>query len=190
MSADAPGVAARSAADVPADRALEVADLLRSRRSRLQPADVGLPSGARRRTPGLRREEIAQLAGISATYYTFPEKAADRAARTILIEWEAEASAQLARFRAAAARHPDDAEFLSLIGRPHAGSPEVRAWWPRHDVAPLSSGTKWIHHATLGDLEFQHVVLQLADNPEQKLVTFTTKHHDQARLVQMLAAGS
>jgi hypothetical protein len=50
------------------------------------------------------------------------------AARTVLIECEAEASAQLARFRAAAARHPDDPEFLSLIERLHAGSPEVRAW--------------------------------------------------------------
>ncbi|MGU3293338.1 helix-turn-helix transcriptional regulator [Williamsia sp. M5A3_1d] len=42
---------------------------LRSRRERLRPADVGLPSGPRRRTPGLRREEIAVLAHISTEYY-------------------------------------------------------------------------------------------------------------------------
>ncbi|MFI0485131.1 helix-turn-helix transcriptional regulator [Actinomadura sp. 9N215] len=42
---------------------------LRSRRARVQPADVGLPAGARRRTPGLRREEIARLAGMSVDYY-------------------------------------------------------------------------------------------------------------------------
>ena len=38
-------------------------------RGRLQPKDVGLPSTKRRRTPGLRREEVAVLAGISQTYY-------------------------------------------------------------------------------------------------------------------------
>src|SRR6266446_1134582 len=43
----------------------ELADLLRSRRHRLTPADVGLPAGTRRRTAGLRREEVAQLAGIT-----------------------------------------------------------------------------------------------------------------------------
>jgi transcriptional regulator with XRE-family HTH domain len=42
---------------------------LRSRRERLRPEDVGLPSGPRRRTPGLRREEIAVLAHISTEYY-------------------------------------------------------------------------------------------------------------------------
>ena len=47
----------------------ELAAFLRSRRERLHPEDVGLPSGARRRTPGLRREEIAVLAHISTEYY-------------------------------------------------------------------------------------------------------------------------
>ncbi|MCD5352964.1 helix-turn-helix domain-containing protein [Kineosporia mesophila] len=42
---------------------------LRARRARLQPRDVGLPDGERRRTPGLRRQEVAQLAGISVDYY-------------------------------------------------------------------------------------------------------------------------
>src|SRR6202020_3555975 len=48
--------------------------LLRSRRERLVPADVGLPAGHRRRTAGLRREEVALLANLSATYYTFLEQ--------------------------------------------------------------------------------------------------------------------
>ncbi|MFC5061670.1 helix-turn-helix transcriptional regulator [Actinomycetospora atypica] len=47
-----------------------LADFLRRRRELLHPADVGLPPGARRRTPGLRREEVAQLAGVSADYYS------------------------------------------------------------------------------------------------------------------------
>jgi transcriptional regulator with XRE-family HTH domain len=48
---------------------------LRRRRSRLQPADVGLAPGARRRTPGLRRDEVASLAAMSTDYYTRLEQA-------------------------------------------------------------------------------------------------------------------
>jgi len=48
----------------------ELASFLRRRRSRLTPADVGLPPGVRRRTPGLRRDEVASLAGMSTDYYT------------------------------------------------------------------------------------------------------------------------
>lgn len=47
----------------------ELAAFLRSRRERLRPEDVGLPSGPRRRTPGLRREEVAVLAHISTEYF-------------------------------------------------------------------------------------------------------------------------
>jgi transcriptional regulator with XRE-family HTH domain len=52
----------------------ELAAFLRTRRSRVQPADVGLPPGTRRRTPGLRREEVAQLAGVGVTWYTWLEQ--------------------------------------------------------------------------------------------------------------------
>jgi len=47
----------------------ELADFLRRRRERLRPRDVGLPVAGRRRTPGLRREEVAQLVGMSTDYY-------------------------------------------------------------------------------------------------------------------------
>jgi transcriptional regulator with XRE-family HTH domain len=53
----------------------ELATFLRSRRARLRPADVGLPEGPRRRTPGLRRQEVAQLAGMSIDYYIRLEQA-------------------------------------------------------------------------------------------------------------------
>jgi transcriptional regulator with XRE-family HTH domain len=52
-----------------------LADFLRRRRRLLHPADVGLPDGPRRRTPGLRREEVAQLAGVSTDHYTRLEQA-------------------------------------------------------------------------------------------------------------------
>lgn len=53
----------------------ELADFLRRSRARLTPDDVGLSPGARRRTPGLRREEVAQLTGMSTDYYTRLEQA-------------------------------------------------------------------------------------------------------------------
>ncbi|TDU90520.1 helix-turn-helix protein [Kribbella voronezhensis] len=49
---------------------LELADFLRKRREALQPEDIGLPRGRRRRTPGLRREEVASLASMSTDYYS------------------------------------------------------------------------------------------------------------------------
>ncbi|MEV5752190.1 helix-turn-helix transcriptional regulator [Actinoallomurus sp. NPDC052308] len=52
------------------DKRAELTEFLRTRRARLQPEDVGLhPYGGRRRVPGLRREELAQLAGVSVDYY-------------------------------------------------------------------------------------------------------------------------
>jgi transcriptional regulator with XRE-family HTH domain len=55
-------------------RRTELAAFLRSRRERITPQDVGMPPGPRRRTPGLRREEVAQLAGVGVTWYTWLEQ--------------------------------------------------------------------------------------------------------------------
>ena len=52
----------------------EIREFLMSRRERLQPEDVGLPRGTRRRVPGLRREEVATLAGVSIDYYVQVER--------------------------------------------------------------------------------------------------------------------
>jgi transcriptional regulator with XRE-family HTH domain len=249
---------------------------------------VGLPAGSRRRTAGLRREEVAQLAGVSATYYTFLEQgrdvrpsrqvvaalagalrlspaerahlfqlagiplaaddqdlvetvdpvvgtlvsrldpfpayvkggrwdvlAANRAARALFtdwaalapgdrnkvwwmftdpaarkvyVEWEQEASDLLGRFRAAAARRPDDPAFTTLIERLHQASPEVRDWWPRYEVRPVGSGTKRLHHPALGDVAFQHTVLQVADHPEQMLVYFTASEVPEDKLAARAAS--
>jgi transcriptional regulator with XRE-family HTH domain len=254
----------------------ELGQLLRSRRERLRPADVGLPPGSRRRTAGLRREEVAMLASLSTTYYTFLEQgrpvrpsaqvldalaaalrmsaaerrylevlahgpdgagvavpdeappevlapavadlvqrldpcpalvkgrrwdvlAANQAARELFtdwmalprgqrnlvrwmfvssrarevyLEWEAEARAMLGRFRLAAARHPADPGFQDLITALRRDSAEVRDWWPRHDVAAVGSGSKKLCHPRLGPVDYTHVVLQVADQPEQTLVSY------------------
>ena len=66
------------AANIDVDaRRREAGEFLRSRRERLVPSDVGLPDGFRRRTPGLRREEVAMLAGVGTTWYTWLEQGRD-----------------------------------------------------------------------------------------------------------------
>src|SRR5258707_11488528 len=59
------------------DRRQPRAAFLRTRGARLQPADVGLPERSRRRTPGLRREEVAELANIGVSWYTLLEQGQD-----------------------------------------------------------------------------------------------------------------
>ncbi|MFE0457632.1 helix-turn-helix transcriptional regulator [Kitasatospora sp. NPDC058965] len=76
----APSAPARPAAPAPHApdaRRQELAHFLRSRRERISPEQVGLPSTGRRRTPGLRREEVAQLAAVGVTWYTWLEQGRD-----------------------------------------------------------------------------------------------------------------
>ncbi|MGV9272252.1 helix-turn-helix transcriptional regulator [Streptomyces griseosporeus] len=67
----------RESAPAPEIRRHELAAFLRSRRERIAPEQVGLPRGRRRRTPGLRREEVAQLSAVGVTWYTWLEQARD-----------------------------------------------------------------------------------------------------------------
>lgn len=94
-------------------RRAELADFLRNRRANLKPEDVGLPSGGRRRTPGLRREEVAQLASVGATWYTWLEQGRDvRASLEVL-----EALARALRLSQAERTH------LVLLGRGEEAPP-------------------------------------------------------------------
>ena len=67
-------------------RRAELADFLRTKRASLQPDDVGLPDGGRRRTPGLRREEVSLLAGVGTTWYTWLEQGRDVRASLEVLE--------------------------------------------------------------------------------------------------------
>lgn len=266
-------------------------DLLRSRRARLSPQDVGFASGLRRRTPGLRREEVALLAGVSVTYYTYLEQgrqthpsqqvldalarallmndaerehlyaladrdrpeasvasvleqlspgleelvqrldpfptyvvgrrfdllASNRAAnalftdwpgkppsernqllfvftdphsRWVYVDWEREAHALLARFRAAAARYRDDQRFTELIEKLHTHSAYVREWWPRYEVTAATSGVKRLRHPALGEVTLRHVVLESVHCSGQRLITFDAAPGSAApRLERLLAGG-
>jgi transcriptional regulator with XRE-family HTH domain len=94
-------------------------------------------------------------------------------AQEVYLEWEAEARAMLGRFRLAAARYPDDPDVCALIAELQRDSEHVRDWWPRHDVAAMGSGSKKLRHPRLGPVEYSHVVLQVADQPDQTLVTYS-----------------
>ncbi|WP_405869729.1 helix-turn-helix transcriptional regulator [Streptomyces sp. NBC_00005] len=254
------------------DRRAQLGTFLRSRRERLTPDEVGLPQTGRRRTPGLRREELALLAGISATWYTYLEQGrkiraseqvltalavalrldpqerdhllqlaghapaaaeaeerepltaeaaavplllqpnpayiiggtydvlshnqaaadlfprlimeADRpanfvrwvflepAARHVLLDWEPEARALLARLRMLAARHPGDPRYTRLVEDLTEGSPEAREWWPQYEVQARHSGRKRLRHPRRGARDYTYTAFHLAEQPEQTLVVY------------------
>lgn len=107
-------------ADAGTERRHELGSFLRARRERTEPADVGLPGSARRRTPGLRREELAALAGISTTWYTFLEQGRDvRPSRQVLsaiadaLRLDAPERAHLASIADDGAPRPEDVEAVA-----------------------------------------------------------------------------
>jgi transcriptional regulator with XRE-family HTH domain len=89
-----------------------LAEFIRAHRLRLAPAAAGLQAGTRRRTPGLRREEVAQLAGISATWYTWIEQARDvsvspRALARLAVTLQLSPAERAYLFELAGRRDPD-----------------------------------------------------------------------------------
>lgn len=115
-------VSARHAGRVDRIDRAELAAFLRRRRARIQPGDVGLAAGQRRRTPGLRRQEVAQLAGMSVDYYVRLEQG--RGPRP---------SRQMIAAISRALRLSDDerAYLHHLVGEVPASPPR-----PVHDVRP------------------------------------------------------
>nr|WSY54387.1 helix-turn-helix transcriptional regulator [Streptomyces sp. NBC_00886] len=101
----------------------DIGDFLRSRRARIQPEDVGLASYGRRRVPGLRREEVAQLAGVSVDYYIRLEQGRGASVSDAVLD----AIARVLRL--------DETEhaYLRTVARPRRGkrdrepTPRVRA---------------------------------------------------------------
>jgi transcriptional regulator with XRE-family HTH domain len=113
----------------------ELAAFLRSRRERLIPGDVGLPPGGRRRTPGLRREEVASLAGVGITWYTWLEQGRDinvsaqvldAISRTLLLDLHERAHL----FTLAGAAPPGPAREMQVV------TPEVQAMLDKLDPYP------------------------------------------------------
>lgn len=112
------------------DNSVEVREFLTSRRARVTPEQVGLPVGTNRRVPGLRRSEVATLAGMSVEYYTRLERGAISGASPEVLD-------SLAR-----ALCLDDAERAYLFDLAHAASPVARP--PRRRISKT-----WTPHTSL-----------------------------------------
>jgi transcriptional regulator with XRE-family HTH domain len=255
------------------ERRSELSDFLRSRRARIAPADAGLASGIRRRTPGLRREEVALLANIGSTWYTRLEQGlpinvsagvldsiaralrlthderahlyvlagqrapaaendggevatdahrrilhalepnpahilgrrwdvlaqnrasaavlgdyanasgndrnvvwrffADPTRRVLFAEWDTLAPRVVAKFRAIAARYPDDESFAELVRELQVASGEFRRLWAHHDVSRELHGFKRYNHPIVGDLMLEYTTLTIPDSPQMRLMVYT-----------------
>ncbi|MGK5733004.1 helix-turn-helix transcriptional regulator [Streptomyces sp. URMC 124] len=249
-------------------RSSEMRGFLRSRRARLTPEDVGMPAGGGRRTPGLRREEVAVLAGVGVSWYTWLEQgreinvsedvldsiarvlrlgpaerehlyllaglnppqappanrqvtpglrrvidgwmprpayvidrhwnlvAVNRAARLVfgydesdynclvsyftnaryrsaICDWEDGARAIVGRFRADAARYPDDPEFGRLAEDMCAASAAFADIWAEHGIGGATEGRKVLNHPDAGQLVFDYTTLPLPDLPGHRIVLHT-----------------
>jgi transcriptional regulator with XRE-family HTH domain len=253
-------------------RRVELGQFLRTRRARMTPADFGMPAGSRRRTPGLRREELALLAGVGVTWYTWLEQGReinvstqvlDALARTLKLDraerWhmyvlaeavpvavsagrcsapdaltdiiqaldplpavvtnarfdiltENDAYADLfrdwhslpcvhrntlwctltepaardrfpqyeegirynvARFRAAYARHVGDPDWEEDIRRLSSVSGEFTELWALHEVAEFQPRARTFIHPDAGALTFTTSELQVPSAPEARLVVYT-----------------
>lgn len=265
---------------------MSLGEFLRSRRERLTPEEVGLISHGRRRTPGLRREEVAQLAHIGSSWYTALEQDRDvhpseevleslaaalrlnaderrhlhllakpvhyekreeelintglkriimsldpnpafaigrcwdlliwnKAAEVVfrlpsfadcpqpglnwmrhllsgdvisedIKDWEAKMQVLIARFRADYAYYPADEGFKRLIEEFMGTSPFFREYWPLHDVKAVMDHRKRSYEPRIGEMEFEHVTLQVPANPELKLMTFAASPATAERLRRFL----
>ncbi|HEX4203048.1 MAG TPA: helix-turn-helix transcriptional regulator [Ktedonobacteraceae bacterium] len=268
------------------ERRLALADFLRKQRAHLSPAEVGLPPGLRRRTPGLRREEVAQLANIGTSWYIWLEQgrnihpsvqvleslaqalrltpnerrhlfllagqslppqtpplqehispvlrqmlsdlepapvyvmgrrfdylAWNNAAERVLAisaasipyernlvwrfftdpmmreyfsHWEQMARGLLAEFRATSASSSGDEWFEELIEALKQVSPEFCRWWQEHDAPRELSSDKIMEHATLGHLEFQHLILQVLSDPDVRVSLYMPNAMTRTKLQRLL----
>jgi len=108
-------------------RRRELGAFLRHRRERIAPEQIGLPPSRRRRTPGLRREEVALLAGVGVTWYTWLEQGRDIHASPQVLD----AIARTLLFDA-----PERAHLFTLAGATDMRAPE--------DCASLSPATQLV----------------------------------------------
>ena len=129
-------------------RRRELGAFLRNRRERITPTDAGLASVGRRRTPGLRREEVAQLAGVGATWYTWLEQARDITASPQVI-------AALARTLGLDSSERSHLYTLAGVPEPAAG-PEAVALPPSVEImlAQLEPLPACVYNARLDILAF------------------------------------
>lgn len=277
----------------------ELGDFLRSRRARIRPEDAGLRTfGGRRRVPGLRREELAQLAGVSVDYYTRfeqgraenisdgvlgavavalrldaaetahltrlvrtagrgggPAQAAELEAeepqevrpgllrllesmpqtpafvigrrtdilawnplfahlvtdfgalpperrnkawlvfldpevRGRFVNWERKARDLVAFLRFDLGRHPHDPRFAALIAELSERSPEFTRLWEAQEVRDKTHGGYHLRHPLVGEVALAYESLNLPDDPDQSLITYTAEAGSPSEAALRILAGA
>lgn len=109
---------------------------------------VGLPTSTRRRVAGLRREEVALLAGVSVDYYT-----------------------RLERGNLAGA----SPEVAALVGELSTASRDFSRMWARHDVLYTCHGSKVIHHPEVGDIELAYEPAAMSTDPDLTVLLYAAE---------------
>ncbi|MFD9888606.1 helix-turn-helix transcriptional regulator [Amycolatopsis sp. NPDC059027] len=158
----------------------ELAAFLRSRRERITPEQVGLPTAGRRRTPGLRREEVAQLAGVGVTWYTWLEQgrdinASEQVLAAISRTLKLDPYEHKHLFTLAGAPEPSYEKECNSISRPVLTMMEKLEPYPvavrnaRCDLLAYNRGYTWL----MGDVdaipfEDRNTLVQCLTNPEWK----------------------
>ncbi|MBE1236126.1 helix-turn-helix domain-containing protein [Phaeovibrio sulfidiphilus] len=157
----------------PARTRPELAEFLRQHRESLSPEAVGLPAGSRRRTPGLRREEVAALTGVGQTWYTWLEQGRDIRVSTDVLD----RLSRLFRLDGAGRRH------LYALARQHPPMEDGRTVCT---VPPLV-------HRLLADLPLRPAyVLNLRwdvlawNPPADRVFRFSARPAPERNLLQML----
>jgi transcriptional regulator with XRE-family HTH domain len=185
------------------DNRAEVREFLTSRRAKLTPQRAGLPDFGGRRVPGLRRAEVATLAGLSVEHYAELERGAragasasvlealaralqlDDAERAHLLDLAraAEGTSGLMRpadvavaiLRTEAGRDPHDKGLHDLVGELSTRSEEFRRRWSAHDVRLHGAGSKHFHHQAVGDLTLAYESLDLVSEPGVNLTSYAAE---------------
>ena len=130
------------------DETNELSQFLTSRRAKVTPEQAGLRTFGRRQVQGLRREEVASLAGVSVEYYKRLERGNAAGASDGVLDaladalqpqqffpdWEKNAKDLVAMLRSEAGRNPYDRALSDLVGELSTRSEPFRKWWAAHNV--------------------------------------------------------
>jgi len=272
------------------ERRSALGDFLRKQRSSLSPEDVGLPTGSRRRTAGLRREEVAQLSNIGTSWYMWLEQGRDVRPSVQVLEslasalklnpnerrhlfflageslppylsphkesigsafqrmlddltpnpvyilgrrwdfvawndaanevfsissaspphefnliwryftdpvwkgrfknFDQKATGMIAEFHTASARYVEDSSFAELIEDLKRISPEFDRLWLQHETPGSLEGFKEVEHPYMGLLEFDHITLQIPNDPDMRVMIYMPLPATRSKLEKYLPKGS
>ncbi len=113
----------------------------------------------------------------------------DPVARERIINWADFAQASVAALRREVGRRPDDRRLQALITELRSADTDVERWWNDHAVRDYASVAKRIRHPTVGDLSFDIEIVSAPQEPDQRLVIYTTQPDSStATLLPILAS--